>query len=430
MLNENFSLRDLQYSTAESSGIAPRHRWYVIKEAFAAKMVESAVEHSPCSVNDLILDPFCGSGTVPVAASSKGSPSIGFEVNPFLAFVSRTKLLSCKGVTLSKYWSPVLRSAKKGMESPLLGFSTFSERDGLDKWLFNSDVLRGFEGAWAETKRLQNPVRDLFRLALVGAAMDNCNAVADGKCLRYRKQWAAKDFSKQSFIESLQERIDFMADDLDSARTYRGTASIIEGDSRKTLGKAQGIRFKLCVTSPPYLNSFDYTDVYRPELFLSKFIRTPEELRQLRFHTLRSHVQVAWDKPERRSFGPIFDDTMLKLNQSSVKLWSSKVPDMIQAYFEDVERILLQLRRLAAQDASLWIVVSTSAYAGVEVPVDLIYADVAQRTGWNLREVGVLRHLRSSGQHANTFQDNGQPAPRLRESVVILDAFAKRGRVN
>jgi DNA methylase len=430
MLNENFSLRDLQYSTAEFSGVAPRHRWYVIKEAFAAKMVESAVEHSPCSANDLILDPFCGSGTVPVAASAKGSPSIGFEVNPFLAFVSRTKLLNCKGMSVSKNWSGVLRSAKKGMNSSLLGFSTFSERVDLDKWLFNSDVLRSFEGAWTETKKLRNPVRDLFRLALVGAAMDNCNAVADGKCLRYRKGWSSKNFGKQSFIESLEERIDFMADDLDSTHASSATANIVEGDSRKTLGKINGPKFKLCVTSPPYLNSFDYTDVYRPELFLSKFVKTPEELRQLRFRTLRSHVQVAWDTPERRSFGPIFDDTMQRMSNSSVKLWSAKVPDMIQAYFEDVERILLHLRRLAAQDASLWIVVSTSAYAGVEIPVDLIYAEVGQRTGWNLREVGVLRHLRSSGQHANTLQEDGRSAPRLRESVVILDAFSKKVRGN
>ena len=32
--------------------------------------------------------------------------------------------------------------------------------------------------------------------------------------------------------------------------------------------------FKLCVTSPPYLNSFDYTDIYRPELFLGGFVQS------------------------------------------------------------------------------------------------------------------------------------------------------------
>ena len=36
-------------------------------------------------------------------------------------------------------------------------------------------------------------------------------------------------------------------------------------------GVAGTKQFKLCVTSPPYLNSFDYTDVYRPELFQTIF---------------------------------------------------------------------------------------------------------------------------------------------------------------
>ena len=69
---------------------------------------------------------------------------------------------------------------------------------------------------------------------------------------------------------------------------------------------------------------------------------------------------------------------------------------MVQAYFEDIERVLRDLRSLAKPDASLWLVVSTSAYVGVEIPVDLIIAHIGLKVGWFLREVGVLRYLRSS----------------------------------
>jgi hypothetical protein len=96
---------------------------------------------------------------------------------------------------------------------------------------------------------------------------------------------------------------------------------------------------------------------------------------------------------------------------------------MVQAYFEDMAHVLTRLRAFALPGASLWMVVSTSAYAGVEIPVDLILADIGSDTGWNLREVVVLRHLRSSGQHWRTIH-GAEPlstAPLLRESVVILD---------
>ena len=44
--------------------------------------------------------------------------------------------------------------------------------------------------------------------------------------------------------------------------------------------------------SPPYLNSFDYSDVYRPELFAAGFVSANSKLRKIRKKTLCSHVQV------------------------------------------------------------------------------------------------------------------------------------------
>ncbi len=73
-------------------------------------------------------------------------------------------------------------------------------------------------------------------------------------------------------------------------------------------------------------------------------------------------------------------------------------------------------------NASVWMVVSTSAYGGVQVPVDLILAEIGERAGWALREVGVLRHLRSSSQHVKHVDDLDRKSVPLRESVVILDA--------
>jgi DNA modification methylase len=73
----------------------PRHRWYFIKEAFSPNLVSQAIKDSKCNKNDLIIDVFCGGGTVPVTAALEGYSTIGFEVNPFLAFIAKTKLLQC-----------------------------------------------------------------------------------------------------------------------------------------------------------------------------------------------------------------------------------------------------------------------------------------------------------------------------------------------
>jgi DNA modification methylase len=196
-------------------------------------------------------------------------------------------------------------------------------------------------------------------------------------------------------------------------------SNIFGGDARKVM-VSDGKRFKLCVTSPPYLNSFDYSDVYRPELFLGKFVHSNAELTTIRKSTIRSHVQASWELPERASFGQLFTNVIAEVRSCSENLWDRRIPTMIQAYFEDMERILLRLRRLAVPGAAVWIVVATSAYAGVEVPVDFIIAEIAERSGWFLSDIGVIRHLRSSGQHINTLGEDVSRTLHLRESVVIL----------
>ena len=107
-------------------------------------------------------------------------------------------------------------------------------------------------------------------------------------------------------------------------------------------------------------------------------------------------------------------------------LWDHRIPLMVQAYFEDMQTLLRCLLQLSERDASLWMVVSTSAYAGVEVPVDLVIAEIGSGVGWSLREVGVLRHLRSSGQHFRGLPEEGASLLRLRESVVIFDATPRK----
>lgn len=80
-------------SALDSAGYS-RHRWYFFKEGFSPAIVDHAIEDAGLQDGSLVLDPFCGSGTVPLEAALKGFRGHGIEVNPFLAFVARTKLLS------------------------------------------------------------------------------------------------------------------------------------------------------------------------------------------------------------------------------------------------------------------------------------------------------------------------------------------------
>jgi DNA modification methylase len=401
-----------------------RHRWYFFKEAFSPMIVDHAIDDACLKKGDLVVDPFCGSGTAPLQAAVRGLKGHGIEVNPFLAFVARTKLAHCSVRSFDESLSRVLSVVGRGQKSGLEGFSTFSRTQGSKRWLFNRSVLRSFDSAWTVATSDRGPASNLVRLCLLEAAMASCNAEKDGKCLRYRPQWEDLGFNRGHFTSALTTQAMLVRDDLVKAPPA-GAGRIEQGDVRK---RELPSGFKLCVTSPPYLNSFDYTDVYRPELFLGGFVSSMPELVRLRLRTLRSHVQVSWPKPKEHQYGTRYADSLKRVIERKDRLWDRRIPEMIQAYFEDVEVVLKALKRRAHPEASVWLVVSTSAYAGVEIPVDLIIADIATACGWFLREVKVLRHLgRLAGQQWTELSEQ-KAKPHLRESVVVLDAKPRKGK--
>ncbi len=414
-LNDNFSLKNGGYSNSEDTTTLPRHRWYYYKEGFSPNLVEKAIEHVGVKKGELIIDPFNGGGTTTLTSSLLGHNSIGIEVNPFTSFLSDAKI---KNADLSKFNNlegNLFKAIDRGAKSPLLGYSTFSETENLKRWLFNDSVLNSFEAGWQDSNTIQSyDIRKLVKLALISSAMKNGNAKRDGKCLRYRDNWDKNSFNKDTFSETLFNSISIIKDDIKS-NPIQSRSKVLKGDCRSVLEGSDELKnFKLCVTSPPYLNTFDYTDIYRPELFLGKFIQTSQKLYDLRLETVRSHVQAKWDMPILSDFGLLYEQTMKHINENKENLMHKNIPFMIQAYFEDMLNILKLLKAKAAKDAQIWFVVSNSAYAGLEIPVDLIIGDIASKAGWYLKEIGVLRYVK---KRKTKYSPN---ITELRESVIIL----------
>jgi hypothetical protein len=424
-LNADFPLRGQGVSNALEINTLPRHRWYFVKEGFSPKLVQQAIDIDGIRPGELLLDPFSGSGTAALTGALAGLRTHAFEVNPFLRFLSSAKLKKTSVAAFKASSSTVFRALGKPIPSPLEGYSTFTRGNRWNRWLFPVAVLRTFESGRRVVAAAPPGERTLLKLALIGAAMDCCNATRDGKCLRYHKDWAKNQATDAQLRERFQARVQVIATDLADAPLVDASAVVIGGDARQ-LVKQLKERFRLCVTSPPYLNSFDYSDIYRPELFLGGFVRSTKALMRVRLKTVRSHVQASWELPKKDRFGALYKDCIKRIRERTDDLWDPRLPTMVQAYFEDMETVLRALRGRAKKDASVWLVVSTSAYAGVEVPVDLILAEIGQRVGWYLREVGVLRYLRSSSQHVQHVDEDERKSVPLRESVIIFDASPRQ----
>lgn len=395
----------------------PRHRWYEFKEGFSSTLVERAIRETKKDNHSeffTVLDPFSGSGTSPLTSLQNECNAIGFEVNPFMSFVGKTKCLQRIKPTIEyqRELSHILSQRPFRMKSSLEGVSTFTGSGDDGKWLFNIDVLRAFEALSNHILQIED--KDFFLLALITSAMQCCNAKKDGKCLRYLKDWKQLNYSGRDLRDTFKANALRMISDLDASPLLDGTRNIKQGDTRKLLKDSERDSTDLIIFSPPYLNSFDYSDIYRPELFLGKFVKDNDELMQIRKQTLRSHVQCKWEKNDK-SESPWVMGIVQKLDEKKESLWSTNIPQMVSSYFYDMTTVLKESYRIAKRNSQLWFVVSTSAYSGIEIPVDLILADIATTCGWKLDSVNALRKLRTSSQCV----DENKQKVRLRESLII-----------
>jgi hypothetical protein len=182
------------------------------------------------------------------------------------------------------------------------------------------------------------------------------------------------------------------------------------GDARQLIANMPPAEFALF--SPPYPNSFDYTDVYNVELWLLGYLRSTQDNRRLREATLRSHVQIkrsyAGELPKSR----VLMRTVNALERRSEQLWDAEIPAMVRAYFTDLSDVIRGLARTMAPRADVIIVIGDSRYAGIRIDVAAICAEMAPALGFRVKAMIPIRAMRASAQQGGRHV--------LRETLVHL----------
>lgn len=399
------------------------HQWYPFVEGYSKEFITKIVEELDYDPQ-FALDPFAGSGTTPVELQSMGINCYSFEVSPFMHLLATVKLeteyslsdFSDHNITIGQFLNGDLLPIRQHLSPPVA--KTFQPGKGKEKWVFNIGVMNGIlDIKYAINLVDDEKYRKLFSIALASILLDVSNVYRNGKCLSYKEDWSEAKTTRRSVHKKFLDRLsNVFHSDIEKLEAMEFTASnlsyCIHGDVRNSISKIPNKSIDLVITSPPYLNSRDYTDIYLAELWMLDLVKSYEEVKLLRQNTFISHVQVKHGEIDTLDI-PELKKVIRKINANEEEFWNNGLLTMIKGYFRDMDTLFAQLKIKMKPRKKIFFNVANSAYYGVEIKVDEIVCAIAESHGFKVIEIREARQLKTSTQQKESIKS-------LRESVIVI----------
>ncbi len=218
--------------------------------------------------NEIILDPFTGSGTTNVEALLAKRNSVGIDVDPFSRFIAKVKVTPLSESSLKSAQKKLFESIIN-YDSSLIAKSDLPNFPYRDNW-FNKEILLELSYLRKQVEQLdtQDEVKDFFRVCLssiirsVSNADDNCTRTVIRKKLNklVKPSDALNKFAK-TVMTKAPKVIAF-------SNNYPSdiTVDFPEDMDARNIKFEEGF-FDLAVTSPPYVNAVDYPRTHQLEMY-------------------------------------------------------------------------------------------------------------------------------------------------------------------
>ena len=399
----------------------PFHRWYPFVEGYSKEFIQSIVKEMDRN-NLVCLEPFSGSGTTALELQNCGIACFAFEVNPLMYLIARVKLENGYELERFEYWYDyIVKERSKKIVELETEFNTLYQGEGKKKWNYNTDIGIAVEKLRQVIESISEVIyKELFKVALAAILLDVSNLYRNGKCLSYKKKWEDRKIVEKDVFDKFDEKVlKELKCDIENSITrtkINNKERLYNQDSR--IGIANEVddnSIDLVITSPPYLNSRDYTDTYMLELKTLGFTKTSEEIKELREKTLRSHVQIKWNDTSNVN-NELLENTLVELEEASkeIEKWNDSIIAMVRLYFVDMQNIFRVLYGKMKIHGRIYFNVSNSAYFNVLINTLEICASIAEQEGFKVLEIRDARKLKTSPQQKKTIG-------KLLEGVVVLE---------
>lgn len=325
---------------------------------------------------DTILDPFCGSGTTAIESMLLGRNAVSIDIDPFarLLIKVKTSLYSKEDLALINEIINILRVSKPDSTRVY----PMPDIPDTGKWFCDEAVLwlSYFKSQIDALSDSNDKVRDYLYVVLAAIIRKVSNADEVSPKPYISKRYPKKPGNPyELFLKTeaiFRSAILSFSNDVyplkcQSIVLDSNDARIIECDKQ----------IDLAVTSPPYINAYDYVRSLRFEnLWLG--LASNDDLKVRR----KSYIGTEISKSFYKNYVYASQSNILLPIVENIAKIDTKRADIVNTYFEDMAKNMCAVSQKLKNGGRYVIVVGDSNIRGQIVPTAQILAEIAEQLGY------------------------------------------------
>ena len=336
---------------------------------------------------DLVLDPFCGSGTTLVESIAQNRNSYGLDLNPLSCLISNAKVslidINC------------LLHAKDNLLSEINHDNEMDyEKDtpfciNINHW-FKPFVIKDLVVIKRNIDKMANGnIKNFFLSCLSSILRDVSNADPRHIFPGYSKRLRSIDANGGRSIDVLKKfeaATNKKIDSLNQLKEYTAAdytfSNAITGDARNFPDCINNVN--LIVTNPPYISSIRYLEVAKLEMYWLNIISDSKEYLSLDKKIIGTE---RFYKDEYNSFN---ETGIYEIDAVSNKVFAaghSKMSKTIANYFNDMRKVFIEMYRVLTYKGYAVIKISDSFVRNELIPTHKYFIDIAENIGFKTIDV-------------------------------------------
>lgn len=399
---------------AETNEVAHSYHKYPAK--FIPQLARVLIEKYT-DEEDLIWDPFCGSGTLNLEAFRTNRHSIGTDISPIAVLISRVKTTPLEPEMLSRYSEELLKDINTHMIQSEAFYISEGVLNGnvdvLKKWFSKNSLRELGHILWhIKEKKAKKKYRE-FALCTFSSVLKKSSYWLNSSIksqIDPEKEPEKPLFYFKKQLKSMEKANNLLYSEV---KNNHPKVRIFKHNARHRLpSKIQ--KMDCIITSPPYVVSYDYSDIFK----LSTYV--------LFYH------------PDYRQFRKTFIGTPLRKNGQRCFNISAPAQPIVNSirdtgirrslaeYYRDMSVFFKNVKNHLKKNGRLIMVVGDTELRGVKIPNAYLLTKIAIEIGWSLERiyerkipVKILPAFRDTITGKFTNKENSNCLERYKQEYIL-----------